>query len=252
MAVESVSCDVDDGVALVRLNRGDKHNAFNREMSSAFVRLLDRLEEDDGVRCVVLVGSGRAFSAGADMTEALDALEGESGAGDGMAQAIFRLSRFPKPIIACVNGYAYGGGAYLAITCDIRIAADTASFRFPGAVYGLVVGGSQLPRIVGPAVAKELLFSGRVVDAEEAERVGLVNHVAPPGDALDRALELAHQIAANSPEAVRLTKEVVDRATEVDEGIRREIEANRELRQSAEHRRRFREATERVTRPPRG
>lgn len=249
---ESVSCTIDDGVALVRLNRADKHNAFNRELSMAFIRLFDRLEEDENVRCVVLVGSGRAFSAGADMAEALDALEGESGGSDGMAQSIVRLSRFPKPVIACVNGYAYGGGAYLAITCDIRIAADSASFRFPGAVYGLVVGGSQLPRIVGPAVAKELLFSGRVIEAEEAERVGLVNHLAPPAEALDRALELAHQIAANSPEAVRLTKEVVDRATEVDEGIRREIEANRELRRSAEHRRRFREATERVTQPPRG
>lgn len=248
-AQEAVTCDIDGGVALVRLNRAEKHNAFNGSVATAFIRTFDRLEEDAAVHCAVLVGSGRAFCAGADMAEALESLEGGAG-GDPMAQAIVRAARFPKPLIACVNGYAYGGGAFLATVCDIRLAAEPASFRFPGVVYGLVVGASQLARLIGPAAAKDLLFSGRVIEAEEALRIGLVSRLLPPADALDRTLEFARQVAANSPEAVRLTKEVVDRATEVDDGIRRELEANRQLRGSAEHRRRFREAAERITRPP--
>ena len=103
-----------------------------------------------------------------------------------MAQAVVRVARFAKPLIAAVNGYAFGGGAVLAVSCDIRIASERASFRFPGASYGLVVGGSQLPRIVGAPKAKELIFTARTVDAQEAERIGLVNHVVPH-DALDGA-----------------------------------------------------------------
>ncbi|HEU5321101.1 MAG TPA: enoyl-CoA hydratase/isomerase family protein [Methylomirabilota bacterium] len=232
-------------VATVRMNRPDKHNAFNRELSLAVSETFDALEADGEVHAVVLTGAGAAFSAGADKTEAVAAID-RSGRSDGMGATIARVARFPKPLLACVNGFAYGGGALLAVTCDIRVASETAAFRFPGAAYGLVVGGSQLPRIVGPAFAKELLFTGRVVQADEALRMGLVNAVHPPGAVEAAAMEMAHQIATNSAEALIATKEVVDRATEADEAVRVEADRNRELRQSPEHHRRFREAADRV------
>lgn len=235
-------------VALLRLNRPDKHNAFNREMSAALVEAVDALEGDADVRVVVLTGSGeKAFSAGADMSEALGAIEGGgSGGGDGTAQAIRRVALFPKPVIAAVNGYAYGGGALLAIVCDIRVAAHTARFLFPGATYGLVIGASLLPRIVGAARAKELIFTARVVEAPEAARIGLVNQVVQAPDLEETAIGLAGAIAEHSPGAVRFSKEVIDAATIVEEAVEREQRANVELWASEDHRRRFREAAERL------
>jgi enoyl-CoA hydratase/carnithine racemase len=252
---EVIALERNGHVATLRLMRTDKHNAFNRALSAEVMAALDELEADSGAHAVILTGSRRAFCAGADMNEAVAAIE-ERGRNDGMAATIVRAGRFPKPLIAAVNGSAYGGGALLAIMCDIRIASDAAAFRFPGAAYGLVVGGSQLPRVVGPAYAKELLFSGRVVDATEALRIGLVNRVVAPADLERVTMELAQQIAANSPEAILATKEAVDRATEVDDGIRVEAEANAKLRGSAEHHERFRAAAERVAKrgsgePPR-
>jgi enoyl-CoA hydratase/carnithine racemase len=227
--------------------RADKHNAFNRELSTAFTDVFAALESDDAVVCVVVIGTGNAFSAGADMSEAVAAIDG-SGRSEGMGAAIARIVRFPKPIVAAINGICYGGGALLAITCDIRIGADNAAFRFPGASYGLVVGGAQLPRIIGPAYAKELLFTGKVVRAEEALRIGLLNSVVPHAEIEAAAMELAGQIASNSPEALVATKEVVDRASEADDGFGREAAWNAKLRQSPEHHARFRAATDRVTR----
>lgn len=236
-----------DGVAFLRMNRPEKHNAFNRELSIAVSSAFDELETDDDVRVVVLTGTGQAFCAGADMTEALASFD-SGGRGDVMAQAVVRVARCRKPAIAAVNGYAFGGGAALACACDLRLASERASFRFPGASYGLVVGGSQLPRLVGPAVAKELIFTARVVEADEAERIGLVNRVVPHGELDGAAWELARQIAEQSPDAVRWSKAVIDAATTLEKGVELEIEANRALRGSADHLSRFRAATERVAR----
>ena len=242
-----VTRELRDGVAFLRMNRPEKHNAFNRELSLAVAGQMDELEEDEAVRVVVLAGSGEAFSAGADMTEALASVE-SGGRGDGMAQAVVRVMGFAKPIVAAINGFAFGGGAVLAIACDIRLASERASFRFPGASYGLVVGGSQLPRIVGAAKAKELIFTARVVDAQEAERIGLVNRVVPHDALDDAAWELARQIAEQSAGAIRWSKAVIDAATVVEKGAQVELEANRALRGSPDHVSRFRAATERVAR----
>jgi enoyl-CoA hydratase len=240
-----LTCEVRGGVAFVRMNRPEKHNAFHRELSLALSDLIDNLETDGDVHCVVLTGTGKAFSAGADMTEALASFDA-GGRGDAMAQAVVRVARFTKPIIAAINGYAFGGGAALACACDIRIGSERASFRFPGANYGLVVGGSQLPRIVGAPMAKELIFTARVVDAEEAGRIGLVNRVVPHGDLEAVVADLAQQIAEQSPAAVRWSKAVIDAASTVDKGTELEIEANHKLRGSPEHIARFRAATKRV------
>ncbi len=234
-----------EGVAFLRMNRPEKRNAFNRELSLAVAQQMDELEADDSVRVVVLTGSGKAFSAGADMTEALASVEsGERR--EVMAQAVVQVVAFPKPTIAAVNGFAFGGGAVLAVSCDLRIASERASFRFPGATYGLVVGGAQLPRIVGVAKAKELIFTARVVEAQEAREIGLVNQLVAHDALDDAAWELARQIAEQSPQAVRWSKAVIDAASTVEKGAQLELEANRELRGSPDHVARFSAATERV------
>jgi enoyl-CoA hydratase len=238
--------DLDGHVATIRLNRPDKHNAINAEMSAELIECLDALEADDDVRVIVLTGAGeKAFCAGADMAEAVGTA-GDSRR-DAAARAAIRLLHVKKPTIAAVNGYAYGGGAVFAIHCDIRLCSDAAKFRFVGATYGLVVGASQLPRIVGPAVAKELLFTARVVDSGEALRIGLANRVVPHAELAAIANEMAAAIADNSPTAVLASKEVVDLATTLSEAGKREVEHNLELRQGEDHRERFRAAAERVT-----
>jgi len=239
--------DRDGPIAVIRMLRTDKHNAFNRELDGAVSGALTALDGDDAIHAAVLTGSGAAFSAGADMTEAVAAIDG-TGRSEGMVRTYAAVASFRKPLIACVNGICYGGGALVAIMCDIRIASDAARFRFPGAAYGLVVGGSQLPRIVGPAHAKELLFTGKVVPAEEALRIGLVNHVVAHAGVEAAAMAIAKEIAVNSAPALIATKDVVDRATSVEQGLQAEADWNRGLRRSPEHHERFRAAADRVAR----
>lgn len=239
-------------VATIRLNRPEKHNALNTRLCHELIDALDKLEADDGVNVLVLTGAGeKAFCAGADMAEAIGP-DSSGNASDGgapgpPAEAVARLLRTRKPIIAAVNGYAYGGGAALAINCDIRIASDSARFRFIGASYGLVVGAFQLPRIVGAPLAKELIFTARTVDAQEALRIGLVNHLVPLDQLASTVAEMAAAIAANSRTAVIESKRVIDIATFSREAVQHEVEANIELRKSEEHRERFRAAAIRVT-----
>ncbi len=234
--------------ALIRLNRPEKHNAISAEMSRELMEALDILEADDDVRVIVLTGVGEnAFCAGADMAEAVTRGADGRSTSDSAAQAAIRLARVKKPVIAAVNGYAYGGGAVFAINCDIRVASDNASFRFVGATYGLSVGAAQLPRLVGGAIAKELIFTARIVDADEALRIRLVNHVVPLPDLERTVLDVASAIAQNSPAAVLASKEVIDLATASRAAAKRELEHNLELRQSRDHEERFRTAAKRVT-----
>jgi enoyl-CoA hydratase/carnithine racemase len=247
---EAVILERHDSVAVVRLNRPDKHNAISRQMSADLIACLDSLEEDEAIRVIVLTGAGeKAFCAGADMAQA--ALEDAPGdwSRDWAAQAAVRLARVRKPLIGAINGYAYGGGAVFALQCDLRICSDDAKFRFVGAVYGLVVGASRLPSLVGPAMAKELIFTARTVDAEEALRIGLANHVLPRADLEPYVLKMAAQIAEHSLPALIASKEVIDIASGFRDAAKREYEHNAELRQSEEHLSRFRAAAERVVRP---
>jgi enoyl-CoA hydratase len=235
-------------VAVIRLNRPEKHHAINSVMARELVECLDALEADDDVRAIILTGAGdKAFCAGADMAEAIVRGTDGRGTNDSAASAAIRLSQVRKPLIGAVNGYAYGGGAVFALACDIRIASDNARFRFVGASYGLSVGSSQLPRLVGSAMAKELIFTARTLDADEALRIGLVNHVVPQAELERTWTEMAQAIAQNSPAAIRASKEVIDLATLDFEAIKREAEHNRELRAGEDHRSRFRAAAERVT-----
>jgi enoyl-CoA hydratase len=248
MTFEALTLDRDGALATIRLNRPDKHNAINSVMSREMIEILDALEADDDVRVIILTGAGdKAFCAGADMGEAVKARSDGRDGKDFAAQAAIRLARVRKPLIAAVNGYAYGGGAVFAIACDIRIASDNARFRFVGASYGLSVGASQLPRLVGAPMAKELIFTARTVDADEAVRIGLVNHVVEQAELMHFVIEMAGKIAANSPAAILVSKEVIDIATANKDAARREMEHNVKLRQSEDHRSRFKAAADRVT-----
>lgn len=248
---EAIILERHEAVAIVRLNRPEKHNAISRRMSAELVACLDSLEDDDAVRVIVLTGAGqKAFCAGADMAQAALEDDGPQDFGkDWAAQAAVRLARVRKPLIGAINGYAYGGGAVFALQCDLRICSDDAKFRFVGAVYGLVVGASRLPSLVGPAMAKELIFTARTVDAEEALRIGLANHVLPRAELEAYVMEMAQEIAGHSLPALIASKEVIDIASGFYDAAKRELEHNLELRRSEEHLARFKAAAERVVRP---
>jgi enoyl-CoA hydratase/carnithine racemase len=234
-------------VLLLSLNRPERHHALNHALGQQLEEAVARAEADADVRAIVLTGSGdRAFCAGADMVES-SGLDGAPARPGGAGPAIARIASTPLPVIAAVNGYCYGGGAALATACDIRLAAESATFRLPGVEYGLVVAAATLPRLVGAAKAKELIFTARRFDAAEALACGFVNAVYAQRELLPAALAMAQSIAANSAAAVRASKRVIDAATLSDAARALELEANRELRGSPEQVSRFRAATQRVT-----
>lgn len=242
--------EIRDGHVLVlSLNRPECHHAINRELGGAMVAALERAEADDEVRAVVVTGSGgQAFCAGQDMLEASGVEAGAAGGGTSSAYlAVERFQASPLPLIAAVNGYCFGGGALLAIACDIRLGATHATFRLPGAAYGLVVGAATLPRLIGPARAKELIFTARRFDADSAFNWGLLNHVYSADELLPAALAMAHEIAENSVSAVRESKRIIDLASLIEEAVTSENKVNRELRGSDEQAARFRSATRAVT-----
>jgi enoyl-CoA hydratase len=196
-------------IALVTLNRPDVRNAINLRMVQDLGAVLDAIALDDDIRAMVISGAGdKAFASGADIAELKerrvdDALER-------INSAIFRrLEEQPLPVIAAIKGYALGGGCELAMACDIRIAGEGAKLGQPEVSLGILPGAGavqRLPRLVGLGRAKELIFSGRIIDAREAERIGLVNRVVPDQDVMREAKALAWQIAAQSPLAVRISK----------------------------------------------
>ena len=235
---------------LLTMNRPDRHNALNRALHEAISDALSAAEAA-GVKVIVLTGAGtKAFCAGADMLEA-SGMERPAdtarprGAVD--VSAASQVASTPLPVIAAINGYCYGGGARLAIACDIRLASRNATFRIPGAEYGLVVAAATLPRLVGAAKAKEWIFTARPFDAAEAREHGLVSSLHEQDALLAAALEMAATIAAHSTDAVREAKRVIDAATLSEAAMTMEDAANRRLRGSPDQAQRFRDATRRVT-----
>jgi enoyl-CoA hydratase len=237
----------DGPVGIVTINRPEKRNAINVAVQNGLCEAFDEFTADDEIRAIVLTGAGNvAFSAGADMSErvaTMDAGGGNPTPGDGYNAP----ARCPKPVIAAINGFCYGGATRLALNCDFRVGSENAKFRFVGASYGIVVAATTLTWLVGPAMAKELLYTTRVVEAEEAEKLGLLNHVYPLESLVDEAVKLGKQIAENSPLAIGWAKKVVDAATVVIEGLEAQDAADAETRHSDDHGERFREAAQRIT-----
>lgn len=211
----------DGGVETLTLNRPDAMNALDGEMVSALHTELDRLEKDRDLAALVLTGAGeKAFVAGADIAELRARRAPE--AFDRVNQHLFRrVAELPMPTIAAIRGWALGGGCELALSCDLRVAAPSAKFGQTEVKLGIIPGAGathRLARLVGLGKARELIFTGQIIDAEEAHRLGLVNRIAESEEALDEVAQgFATEIAKNSAGAVRLAKIAVNHALDPGE-----------------------------------
>lgn len=211
-------------------------NLVTVELTKQLDAALAAIETDGSVRCVVLTGTGeRSFCAGSDVKE-FESLQGRVGEGKLLLEkAVYRrLAKLDVPTIAAIQADALGGGLELALCCDLRVADERARLGLPEVRLGVMPGsgGTQrLPRIVGPARAKEMILLGEIIDAAEAVNIGLVNRATPPGKALDVALELAGTIASRGPVAIREAKRAIDLAGDVplDEGLAAELDASERI-----------------------
>jgi len=224
MAYETILVETRGRVGLVTLNRPSALNALNSQLIGELSQALEAFEADRAIGCIVLTGSDKAFAAGADIKEMQSKTYMDAFLDDFIA-SWDRVARCRKPVIAAVAGFALGGGCELAMMCDFIIAADTAKFGQPEIRLGVMpgAGGTQrLTRVVGKAKAMDLCLTGRMMDAAEAERSGLVARIVPAADLLTEALKAADTIAQMSLPAVMMTKESVNRAfeTTLAEGVR--------------------------------
>ncbi len=206
--------------AIVTLNRPSVRNAMNRGAMLELGKTLSFLAEDRDVRAVVLTGSGGSFCAGMDLNDAKDFDAGSALKFSKLLHdACFQMERMGKPVIAAVNGHALGLGLELAMACDVRVASANATFGQPEVKLGIIPGsgGTQrLPLLVGRGNAKEMIFTGDSVTADEAYRMGLVNHVIDEGRAVDESVALADRMGVNSISAIKASKELIDRSSQQD------------------------------------
>ena len=224
MAYETIIVEIEDDVALIRLNRPDALNALNSTLVRELAGALTEADRTDKVRCIVLTGSEKAFAAGADIREMAQQSFVDVYTRDMFGGDIKVIENIRKPIIAAVSGYALGGGCELAMICDFIIAADTAKFGQPEINLGVIagIGGTQrLTRFVGKSKAMDMHLTGRFMDAAEAERSGLVSRVVPAAKLIPEAMAAARKIAEKSQISVKAAKEAVNRAyeTTMAEGI---------------------------------
>ncbi|WP_033063139.1 enoyl-CoA hydratase [Pseudomonas sp. GM48] len=224
MSYETILLEIHGRVGLITLNRPQALNALNAQIVSELNHALDGLEADSNIGCIVLTGSKKAFAAGADIKEMAELTYPQIYIDDLFSDSD-RVANRRKPIIAAVNGFALGGGCELALMCDFILAGDNAKFGQPEINLGVLpgMGGTQrLTRAVGKAKAMEMCLSGRLIDAVEAERCGIVARIVPSDELLDEALKVAALIAKKSLPIAMMVKESVNRAFEVSlaEGVR--------------------------------
>jgi enoyl-CoA hydratase len=262
--MQTISYEQVGSVGWLRLTRSERLNAMTMEMWAEMAKLGESLGDDASLRCLVVMGEGRAFSSGIDLEQLLSGgggLFSEAGQGSApladspttgrgmedklvtrigeLQDAYTWLADAPYPTIAAMRGFALGGGLQLALACDLRIAARGTKLALPEHKYGILpdLGGTYwLPRIVGPAKAKELIFTAETIDAEEAHRIGLVNRLVDDADLESAATELAEKIAAQPPIAVRRTKRALDQAYHqgLGEGLREAAVGQAECIRSAD------------------
>jgi enoyl-CoA hydratase/carnithine racemase len=227
MTYKTLLVRTSDNVVLITLNRPDALNALNNELMNELTAALDAAEADADVRCIIVTGSQKAFAAGADIKEMASKSYVEVYSEDFITANWERVTRCRKPVIAAVAGYALGGGCELAMMCDFIIAAENARFGQPEINLGVApgAGGTQrLTRFVGKSKAMDMILTGRMIDAAEAERCGLVARVVPVEKLLEEAEAAARKISTLSPVSVMLTKEMVNAAyeTTLTQGVRLE------------------------------
>ena len=216
----NVLYDVKDHIAVITIDRPDALNALNLDVLDELAQAADKAEKDQDVYAVIITGAGRAFVAGADIGQMKDLTPNEAKAFGDFGNSVFlKIESLEKPVIAAVNGFALGGGCELSMACDIRIASDKAKFGQPEVGLGITpgFGGTQrLPRIVGAAKAKELIFTAKQIKADEALSIGLVNKVVPGEELMDAALDMANEIAKNAQIAVRQSKAAINYGMQCD------------------------------------
>ncbi|HAY05979.1 MAG TPA: enoyl-CoA hydratase [Hyphomonas sp.] len=214
----------EDGYAVIQMNRPESLNALSEEMMTELSAALDRFEADDDILCIILTGSKRAFSGGADVKEIQNKTFPQSYYEDFITRNWERTARARKPVIAAVGGYAIGGGCELAMMCDIILAADNARFGQPEIRLGIMPGAGatqRLTRVIGKSKAMELCLTGRMMEVQEAERCGLISRIVPADDLMEEARELATTIAQMPRAAAMMTKEAINAAyeTPMSQGI---------------------------------
>ena len=231
MEYENIIFEKKDGIGYVTVNRPEALNALNDSVIEELDSVFRAIDRDDEVRVVIITGAGRAFVAGADIAQ-MSRLDGSEGRVMSMrGQKVMEFIEFmDKPVIAAVNGFALGGGNELSMACDIRIASETAKFGQPEVNLGIIpgYGGTQrLPRLVGRGMAKKLIYSAEIIDAEEAYRIGLVDEIVPADQLMDTAAKLAETIASKAPIAVKLAKAAINNGmnTDLKTGVQFEAEA---------------------------
>lgn len=223
MSYQNILVETQGRVGIIRLNRPQQLNALNLALKAELTQAIDAYEADDAIGCMLITGNEKAFAAGADIKEMADKTFIEAYLGN-FAGNWDRASRARKPIVAAVAGFALGGGCELAMQCDLIIAADNAKFGQPEIKLGVIpgIGGTQrLSRAVGKAKAMDLILTGRMMDAAEAEKSGLVARVVPAADLMSEAMKVAEAIAGMSLPSVLAAKEAINRAFEsgLSEGV---------------------------------
>ncbi len=228
---DTIKVEIFDEIAVVKFNRPKVLNALNAKMTGEIADLFDELAVDDNVRGIIVTGEGRAFMAGSDLTEMKDR---DAEAGWKFAQftnyAFSKVSDIDKPTLCAINGFALGGGLEFSLCCDWRIASENAVIAAPEVGLGIIPcgGGTQrLPRLIGSGRAKELIFTGRKINAEEAERIGIINKVVSSESLMDEALRSMNEVIENSSTALKYVKQAIDTGLDMDlnNGLKAEINA---------------------------
>jgi enoyl-CoA hydratase len=209
-----------DNIGVLKINRPKAMNALNTETICELSQIIDEINLNQDIKVLVVTGEGKAFVAGADIVEMKDKTSEEARVFAELGMRLFRkIELMEKPVIAAVNGFALGGGCELSMSCDIRLAGEKAKFGQPEVGLGITpgFGGTQrMSRLVGLAKAKELIFTAKMINAAEAERIGLVNSVVAQEELMDKVMEMAKQIVRNSPMAVKYAKSAINRGYETD------------------------------------
>ena len=230
MTYENLLLKREGNIGILSINRPDELNALNSKVLEELDRAIDNISMDEEIYVLIITGEGRAFVAGADISEMKDKNSMEARDFAEMGLSVFRkIELMEKPVIAAVNGFALGGGCELAMCCDIRVSSDKAKFGQPEVGLGITpgFGGTQrLSRLVGIGIAKELIFTAKIIRSDEALKIGLVNEVVPASELMEVALKLANDIASKGQLAIRYAKSAINRGIETDIETAMEIEKN--------------------------
>jgi len=222
VSYEALIYEQEEGIGIITLNRPERRNALNTVLVGELSRLIDEMARDEGLRVAIITGGDRFFCAGFDLKEQSPTLLDE------IRMLYRKLESFDRPVIAAINGSCLAGGCEMAISCDLRIAAEDSTFGFPEIRFGALAfaGATQrLPRLIGVGNAKEMHYTGEPIDAQEAYRVGLVNKVVPPASVMDEARKLASTLAQRSPAALKMAKFLINAGMRTDLNTAMEFEA---------------------------